>query len=53
MNNTQVNAHFIPYRAIFDEAQKRAHGSYWTYDGVHPSLAGAALMAEAYTSLFI
>lgn len=47
------NAHFIPFQSIFDEAQKRAPGSYWTYDGVHPSLAGAALMAEAYTSLFI
>lgn len=49
----KFNAHFIPFQTIFDEAQKRAPGSYWTYDGVHPSLAGAALMAEAYTSLFI
>ena len=49
----KFNAHFIPFQTIFDEAQKLAPGSYWTYDGVHPSLAGAALMAEAYTSLFI
>jgi lysophospholipase L1-like esterase len=41
-------ATFIPYQSIFDEAQKRAPGAYWTGDGVHPSLAGAQLMAEAW-----
>jgi len=39
---------FIPYQAIFDEAQKHAPGKYWTGDGVHPSMAGASLMAEAW-----
>jgi len=39
---------FIPYQAIFDEAQKVAPGKYWTGDGVHPSMAGASLMAEAW-----
>jgi lysophospholipase L1-like esterase len=39
---------FIPYQKIFDEAQKQAPGVYWTYDGVHPSLAGAKLMAQAW-----
>lgn len=42
------SAVFIPYQKIFDEAQKRAPGVYWTHDGVHPSLAGAQLMAEAW-----
>ena len=41
---------FIPYQKIFDEAQKRAPGIYWTHDGVHPSLAGAELIAEAWLS---
>jgi len=41
-------ATFIPYQSIFDEAQKKAPGAYWTGDGVHPSLAGAQLMAEAW-----
>ena len=45
---TRFNAVFIPYQSIFDEAQKKAPGSYWTGDGVHPSLAGAQLMAEAW-----
>ena len=41
-------AAFIPYQEIYDKAQKSAPGSYWTADGVHPSLAGAKLMAEAW-----
>lgn len=44
----QFKAVFIPYQSIYDEAQKRAPGSYWTDDGVHPTLAGAQLMAKAW-----
>ncbi|ADY52600.1 lipolytic protein G-D-S-L family [Pseudopedobacter saltans DSM 12145] len=44
----EFNAVFIPYQKVFDEAQKQAPGVYWTHDGVHPSLAGAKLMAEAW-----
>ena len=44
----EFNAVFIPYQKIFDEAQKRAPGVYWTHDGVHASLAGACLMANAW-----
>ena len=42
------DAAFIPYQEIYDKAQKSAPGSYWTADGVHPTLAGARLMAEAW-----
>ncbi|NLN30364.1 MAG: lysophospholipase, partial [Bacteroidales bacterium] len=38
----------IPYQTVYDEAQLRAPAAYWTGDGVHASLAGAALMAEAW-----
>jgi len=48
---SQFDAIFIPYQSIYDEAQKHAPGSYWTFDGVHPSLAGAQLMAEAWLSV--
>jgi lysophospholipase L1-like esterase len=41
-------AAFIPYQEIYDKAQKSAPGIYWTADGVHPTLAGAQLMAEAW-----
>jgi lysophospholipase L1-like esterase len=44
----KFGAAFIPYQKIYDEAQKQAPGSYWTPDGVHPSLAGAQLMASAW-----
>ncbi|MCW9709074.1 SGNH/GDSL hydrolase family protein [Fodinibius salsisoli] len=41
-------AGFIPYQSIFDEASKEVEPTYWTGDGVHPSLAGSQLMAEAW-----
>lgn len=39
---------FIPYQTVFDKAQKVTPGAYWTYDGVHPSVAGSQLMAHAW-----
>lgn len=39
---------WIPFQKVFDEAIKYAPGSYWAGDGVHPSMAGAQLMAEAW-----
>ncbi|GAA4791784.1 SGNH/GDSL hydrolase family protein [Olivibacter ginsenosidimutans] len=42
------NAIFVPYQQVYDEALKYAPANYWTGDGVHPSLAGAALMAQAW-----
>jgi lysophospholipase L1-like esterase len=44
----KFGATFIPFQKVYDEAQKKAPGSYWTGDGVHASLAGAQLMAEAW-----
>jgi lysophospholipase L1-like esterase len=45
---SQFDAAFIPYQAIFDKAVESAPGSYWTLDGVHPTPAGAGLMAHAW-----
>ncbi|HEX7367860.1 MAG TPA: SGNH/GDSL hydrolase family protein [Pelobium sp.] len=44
----EFNAIFVPYQAVFDEATKVRPGEYWTPDGVHPSLPGAKLMANAW-----
>ena len=44
----QFQAIFIPYQQVFNKAQNTAPGSYWTADGVHPTLAGAQLMSEAW-----
>ena len=44
----EFNAVFIPYQKVFDEAVKIAPAVYWTNDGVHTTLAGAKLMAQAW-----
>lgn len=44
----QFDATYIPYQAVFDKAIESAPPAYWTFDGVHPSLAGAGLMAHAW-----
>jgi lysophospholipase L1-like esterase len=44
----QYKASWIPYQKVFDHAEKMAPGAYWTKDGVHPSVAGAQLMANAW-----
>jgi lysophospholipase L1-like esterase len=44
----EFNAIFIPYHDIFAKASKIAPPTYWTGDGVHPSIAGAKLMDEAW-----
>jgi len=41
-------AAFIPYQAVMDEALNHAPANYWSIDGVHPTVAGAALMAHAW-----
>ena len=45
---TEFETIFIPFHDIFFNAQKHAPGKYWTGDGVHPSMAGSALMAQAW-----
>lgn len=42
------NAVFIPYQSVFDNATKVAPANFWTYDGVHPTIAGNQLMADAW-----
>lgn len=39
-------ATFVPFQAMFDAAVKFAPPEHWAADGVHPSAAGAALMAH-------
>jgi lysophospholipase L1-like esterase len=44
----EFDALWLPFQEVFDEAVKYAPGTYWARDGVHPSMAGAQLMAEAW-----
>ena len=39
---------FVPLQSVFNEAIKHAPAAYWGNDGVHPSIAGAQLMAQAW-----
>lgn len=41
-----AGATFVPFQAIFDQAVEHAPAKHWAGDGVHPSPAGAALMAH-------
>ncbi len=42
------HATFVPFQTVFDEAVKYAPAEHWAKDGVHPSQAGASLMAHAW-----
>lgn len=44
----QLSLERVAFQEMFDEAIKVAPPSYWAGDGVHPSLAGHALMAETW-----
>ncbi len=44
----EMDAIFIPYQEIFNKALLLAPPRYWSHDGVHPSVAGCQLMAEAW-----
>jgi len=48
----EYNTAFVPFQAYFDEALTKAPASYWCPDGVHPSLAGSALMSAAWLETF-
>lgn len=49
---SRFGAAFVPFQTVFDEALKLAPTSYWCPDGVHPSMAGNALMADAWLKTF-
>lgn len=46
------DAVFLPYHSVFEEALKSAPVEYWCPDGVHPSIAGANLMAATWMEGF-
>jgi len=44
----EFEATWVPFQEAFDKAIEVAHPSYWANDGVHPSMAGAQLMANTW-----
>lgn len=49
---SEFKASFIPYQSIFDAVMHKGGAAYWCPDGVHPSLAGARLMANAWIKAY-
>ncbi|MBM4025410.1 MAG: SGNH/GDSL hydrolase family protein [Planctomycetes bacterium] len=45
---TEFRAAFVPFQTMFDQAVTTAPPTYWAGDGVHPTMAGAALMAKTW-----
>jgi lysophospholipase L1-like esterase len=45
---TDFHATFVPFQTMFDKAAQAAPPNYWAGDGVHPTIAGAALMAQTW-----
>jgi lysophospholipase L1-like esterase len=43
-----AGAIWVPFQAMFDEAVNDAPPAYWAADGVHPTMAGHALMAKTW-----
>jgi len=48
----EFSASWIPYHRVFEEALNEAGVDFWCPDGVHPSMAGAYLMKEAWMRAF-
>jgi lysophospholipase L1-like esterase len=44
----EFEATWVPFQEAFSRTSEIAHPTYWTFDGVHPSMAGAQLMAETW-----
>jgi lysophospholipase L1-like esterase len=44
----EMSLTFVPFQTMFDEAAQKAPPAYWAGDGVHPTLAGHALMAKTW-----
>ena len=44
----EFNAIFIPCQSILDKALEKAPREFWLRDGVHPTLAGHQLLADAW-----
>lgn len=48
----EFNGTWVPFQRIFDRALKQAPANHWLSDGVHPTMAGAQLMADEILKAF-
>ena len=45
---SKYHAAIVPYQEVFNKACLNAPPKYWSWDGIHPTYAGHALMAKAW-----
>jgi len=45
---TEYHATFVPFQSVFDKAVESSSPAYWSVDGVHPTVPGEVLMAQAW-----
>lgn len=48
----EYDLYFLPLQKVLDDAAKRFGADKILYDGVHPSVAGAGLIADEWLNLF-
>lgn len=48
----EFGAHFLPLQKLLEEATARANPDTYLYDGIHPTAAGAKLIADEWLRLF-
>lgn len=48
----EYGLYFLPLQEKFDKAAEEYGAQYYLYDGVHPSIAGAKLIADEWLKLF-
>ena len=48
----KYHAPVVPFQKAFDEAAKRAPADHWIWNGIHPTYAGHALMADAWIQAY-
>jgi lysophospholipase L1-like esterase len=49
----QFKATYVPFDGIFAQAATRREPEFWAADGVHPSPAGHALMAQSWLQIAV
>ena len=48
----KYNAYFLPLQEIFDNYAKNHEETYYLFDGVHPNIPGASVIADEWLKLF-
>jgi len=48
---TNFQGLFVPFQTMFDQAARQLPAAHWAGDGVHPSMAGASLMAQKWLEI--